>query len=182
MPNTKRTKKVEKKAFNPLIGSLTLEEVMNNLDFMEEEVEHAARTLPKLWLEAAQHRVRIMRVKQNKSAILDAARVDVAATIRATALADGVKLTIQGVTELVEGDEEVRDALKSYNNSQLMEEFAKLILEAIRTKKHAIQIVADSQKGEAGIGNMAEKMEKMGTHNSMRSRLAAKYSQISTED
>lgn len=182
MPNTKRTKKTEQKGFNPLIGSLTIEEIMQKLDFLEEEVEHAARGLPTLWLEAAQHRVRIMRLKQNKAVILDVARVDAAADIRATALRDGVKLTIQGVTEQVEGDEDVRAALKAYNDSQLMEEFAKLVLEAIRTKKHAVQIVADSQKGEAGIGHMAEKIEKMGTHNSMRSRLAAKYSQVPTDD
>ena len=61
-----------------LEGNLSIDQILELIDFEDEEVEHAARTLPKLFLEAARYRIRVLRKRQDMEQKLDAAKVDAA--------------------------------------------------------------------------------------------------------
>ena len=56
--------KKQRKKSTVLEGNLSIDQILTMIDFEDEEVEHAARTLPKLFLEAARYRIRVLRKRQ----------------------------------------------------------------------------------------------------------------------
>ncbi len=145
------TKKKSEKKPSVLTGDLSVDQILDQVDFEDEEVEHAARTLPKCFLEAARYRIRVLRKRQGLEQKLDASRVDAAIAARARASASATKITEAAIKEIVEGDEDVRANVAAVKDSQQLEEFAKLLVECFRMKKSAVQVVASLAGAERAV-------------------------------
>ncbi len=93
-------KKTVDKQQNILVGTLSINQILDQIDFEDEEVEHAARTLPKLFLETARYRVRVLRNRQSMEQEYDMARVDTAILARAHAVESGTKVTEAAINSI----------------------------------------------------------------------------------
>lgn len=173
----KNTAKPRKRSI--LVGDLEIDEILEELDFRTEAVEDAARTLPKLWVEAAKYRVRIMRQRMERAAALDLSKVDAAKTFRDES--DG-KVTVQMVNEAVEVADSVQAAQAAFNAALQHEEFAKLILEGLRMKKNAIQVTADLSRGDNSMDKAAEALQATDSLSAMKSRLRNRRSRDVEDD
>ncbi len=161
-----------------LTGDMTISQILNHVDFADEEVEDAARTLPKCLLEAVKYRVRVMRKRMEKGRSLDVARVNVAQKIRATAKRSGDKVTEGGVKELVELSPTVNKYQLEMIKLVELEEFAKLVLECFRYKKTAITVVADMTNAEAAILRYHEAGDAKSKLGTLQKQARDKYTRV----
>lgn len=165
--------KAEKKSV--LTGELTIDQILAAIDFEDDEVEEAARTLPKLFLEAARYRVRVMRKRAQADSSLEATKVDTATAFRTAAAKNEERITETRVAEAVSQSQDVRRALSLVRDCQQHEEFAKLLLECFRLKKAAIQVVAELQGSERAIERMFDAQNKKEQLNNLRDKARRKY-------
>ncbi len=161
-----------------LMGDMTISQIISHINFEDEEVEYAARTLPKCLLEAVRYRVRIMRRRMEKGQTLDVTRVNVSQKIRAQAKRSGDKVTEGGVKELTELSPAVRKHQGDMIKLVELEEFAKLILECFRYKKTAITVVADMTNAEAAILRHYEAGDTKNTLATLQKKARDKYTQV----
>ncbi len=173
-----KTKKKDKS--NVLTGDLTIDQILEEIDFEDEEVEHAARTLPKCFLEAARYRIRILRKRQGLEKNLDASRVDIAMAARSNAATSGTKITEAGIKELVESDEDVRVNVAAVKNAQQLEEFAKLVVECFRMKKSAVQVVASLAGAERAVERYFDAVQSKEGLQNLRENARRKYEAVDT--
>jgi len=167
--------KKDKSKSSFLVGDLTVEQILESIDFDDEAVEHAARTLPKLFLEAAQYRVRTLRRRQVAERALDAARVDAAMAARQAAIDAGKKITEVALKELVEHNTDVRENQRTEHECRKLEEFAKLLLECLRMKKSAVQVVTEMKGAERAVERYFEAVQSKEGMENMRARAREKY-------
>ena len=166
---------------NVLTGDLTIDEILEEIDFEDEEVEHAARTLPKCFLEAARYRIRILRKRQGLEQTLDASRVDAAMAARQTASETSTKITEVGIKEVVESNEGVRGNVAAVKNAQQLEEFAKLVVECFRMKKSAVQVVASLAGAERAIEKYFDAVQSKEGLKNLRDSARRKYETASND-
>ena len=164
-----------------LTGDLTIDEILEEIDFEDEEVEHAARTLPKCFLEAARYRIRILRKRQELEQTLDASRVDAAMAARAKAYRDTTKITEVAIKEIVESDNDVRVNVAAVKNAQQLEEFAKLVVECFRMKKSAVQVVASLAGAERAIEKYFDAVQSKEGLKNLRDNARQKYETASND-
>jgi len=174
-------KKKSGKKPSVLTGDLSVDQILDQVDFEDEEVEHAARTLPKCFLEAARYRIRILRKRQGLEQKLDASRVDAAISARANAYGSGTKITEAGIKELVEGDEVVRANVAVVKDAQQLEEFAKLLVECFRMKKSAVQVVASLAGAERAVERYFDAVQNKEALTKLRDNARIKYEDASED-
>ncbi len=172
-----KKKKVDKKQ-SILVGTLSINQILDQIDFEDEEVEHAARTLPKLFLETARYRVRVLRNRQSMEQEYDAVRVDTAIRIRAHAVESGTKITEVAIKELVDSDDYVRSSIQRVRHAQQLEELAKLLVECLRMKKSAVQVVANLAGAELAVEKYFDVVQSKDALNNLRENARKKYETI----
>jgi hypothetical protein len=175
------TKKKSSKKSSVLVGDLSIDQILDQVDFEDEEVEHAARTLPKCFFEAARYRVRILRKRQMLEQKLDASRVDAAIATRHRASTGGTKITEAGIKEVVEGDEDVRTNVAAVKDAQQLEEFAKLLVECFRMKKSAVQVVASLAGAERAVERYFDAVQNKEALTKLRDNARRKYETASDD-
>lgn len=161
-----------------LDGEVSIEQLLEHIDFIDEEVELAARGLPKLFMEGARYRVRVLRKRQAAEQKRDTVKVDAAIEVRHTAQEKGYKVTEAGIKELVESTPSVREAIAEVVHLQALEEFAKLLLEAYRYKNRSIQVVANLTGAERAMERYFDQVQSKEGLDAMRQRIARKYTQV----
>ncbi len=164
-----------------LMGDMTIGQILSHVNFEDEEVEDAARTLPKCLLEAVRYRVRIMRRRMEKGQSLDVTRVNVSQKIREAAKRTGDKVTEGGVKELTELSPVVRKLQSEMIKLVELEEFAKLLLECFRYKKAAIIVVADMTNAEAAILRYHEAGDAKGKLATLQKQARDKYTRVDSQ-
>ncbi len=165
-------KSTRSKLSSILHGDLTMEQLLDELDFSEEEVEHAARTLPKVWLEAAKHRVKAMQMRMAASGAVDVAKVNSATAFRS---GHEVKITEKMVGEHVGSAAEVQEAERKHRSTMQYEELTKLVLEGLRLKKNAIQVVADMSRGDGAMERAADKLTAISSLDASKRKVRERY-------
>ncbi len=158
-----------------LVGEMSINQILDQIDFEDEEVEHAARTLPKLFLETARYRVRVLRNRQAAEQEYDAARVDTAIRARVHAMESGTKITEAAIKELVDSDDNVRSCIRRVRHAQQLEEFAKLLVECLRMKKSAVTVVASLAGAERAVEKYFDAVQSKDALNNLRDNARKKY-------
>ena len=173
----KKPAKKEKKE-SIFVGELSVQQVIDAVTFEDEEVEHAARTLPKLMLEAVKLRVRAMRRRMQNGQQLDVARVEAAHAVRAAAKESGDKVTEAAIKELAEMDPDVKKLQSDMLKYIELEELYKLLLECYRYKKAAIGVVADMTNAEAAMTRYFERDDAQGKLSNLRKKAQDQYDNL----
>lgn len=115
--------------------------LIDQLDFSEEEVEHAAMEQPRLFLEAARLRVQKMRKRAQAKMAFESekarTRIHTVGTVQHKADKSILVKTVRVAERRLEA------ALRE-------EEFTKALMEAFRERKDATRIIVDARWAEAG--------------------------------
>lgn len=128
-----------------------LHDLIDTLDFSDEDIESAATQQPGLFLEAARFRVQKMRQRAQAEFRLDLAAANRAVQLREIKSEDGKKVfTEPAIKERVMKTKKVRIIRRKMERAFEAEEFGKLLVEAFRQRKDAIKIVMDSRLAEVG--------------------------------
>jgi len=170
--------KKQRKKKSILDGEISIDQLLEHIDFADEEVEHAARSLPNLFKAIAKYRVRVLRRRQAAEQKRDIAKVDAAIECRRLAQEKGHKVTEAGIKELVESTSSVREAGAEVAQLQALEEFAKLLLEAYRYKNRSIQVVASLTGAERAMERYFDQVQSKEGLDAMRQRVNKKYAQV----
>ena len=171
-----KKKTVDKQSI--LVGTLSINQILDQIDFEDEGVEHAARTLPKLFLETARYRVRVLRNRQAAEQEYDAARVDTAIRARVRAMERGTKITEVAIKELVDSDDDVRSCIRRVRHAQQLEEFAKLLVECLRMKKSAVTVVASLAGAERAVEKYFDAVQSKDALKNLRENARKKYEDV----
>ncbi len=123
----------------PLVGEVSLEDLIARLAFAQEETPAAAVEQAKLFMAAADYRIKKMKTRQEADAKLDDLRVHRSLQLRATN-AKG-KLTERHLNDLVDRDPKIQGARDEAATAKRREEWAKLLLEAYDHRRSTLKIL-----------------------------------------
>lgn len=148
--------------------------LIKQLDFSEEEVEHAAMEQPGLFLEAARIRVQKMRKRAQAKMAFEAesarTRLHIAGTVQHK----------KDKSILVKS---VRIAERRYEAALREEEFAKALMEAFRERKDATKIIVDARWAEAGNAvRRAKEQEGRNLARKVQKEVRRRYQELPEED
>lgn len=154
----------------PLFGEVNLQDLLERLSFAEEDTQNAALEQPKLYMQAADFRIKKMRVRQEAEMALDNIRVDRSLSLRRQQkVGEGKKkgLTEKNITELVEGLKEVREWKEKLATAKRMEEWAKHLLDAYEHRRTTLKIlvqfafIQDTVGGRHEVDKLHAQREKL---------------------
>jgi hypothetical protein len=129
---------------------LSARSLIDALPIVDENILVEAAKQPLLFIRASMYRVIKMRKRSQANAKGDYVRARLAMGIRGKKNQLGEKVTEGTLKEKVECDSSVRQLRKEVDLAFAEEEFAKLILEAMRMRRDAIRIIADAKVYEGG--------------------------------
>ena len=154
-----------------LIGDVTLEDLLDRLSFSEENVQSAVLEQAKLFFSAADYRIKKMRKYQEAKARLEQIRIHESLKLREknSNPEKGKKaLTEKYLSDLVEQKQIIKEARAQLDQSERLEEWAKLLLEAYRQRRDSLRVYAqfayvedNFRVGENQIESMKEKRERL---------------------
>jgi hypothetical protein len=124
-------------------ADIDIEELLEKLDFVDEDVVNAAKAQPTLFLTASRFRIQCMRLSTKAASKLETMRAEKSLAIRRKALSTAEKLTEGGISDKLRADEEVVKAQSACDKAKELEEFSKLVLDAYRMRRDALRIVSD---------------------------------------
>lgn len=160
----------------PLVGEVSLEELLERLSFPEEGLQQAVLEQAKLFMEAADFRIAKMRAYQGAKRELDGAKTQISLRLRAKYAVPqkGKKaLTERHLTDLVEQTQTVKVASAALDKAERLEEWAKLLLEAYRQRRDSLKIMAQfayvEENFRVGVGDRMKE-----TRERLKSRLPEK--------
>jgi hypothetical protein len=159
---------------------VALEQVLNKLDFTEEDILRAAMENPSLYLMAGTFRVQKMRKRMKAQHRLDLAQAEAGLRIRKIRTPDGKKkYTEPQIKEKIVLEDDVKENRQKLDGAFEEEEFSKLLLDSCRYRKDALRIIVDGRLSEAA-GELREAKEGM-VRSDMRKRsqqLRKKYERV----
>lgn len=129
-------------ARKPLIGQVELEDLLDRLYFPEEEIQQAVLEQAKLFLAAADYRVKKMKARQDAGYALERLRASYSLRIRKKYAAADSRVTEGNIKEMLEGVQEIKSAQESMGTAEALEEWSKLVLEAYRQRRDVLKILA----------------------------------------
>jgi stage III sporulation protein SpoIIIAA len=124
---------------------MTSKELIGKLSILDENVLQEAARQPVLFIEAAQHRVDMMRKRAHATARLEYLQSAVGLKIRAKPTVDGKRKNNDEVNARVTKHSLVIAAKKDLEDALAEEELAKLILQAHSMRRDAIRIIAEAE-------------------------------------
>jgi hypothetical protein len=154
----------------PLVGEVLLEDLIERLSFAEEETQSAALEQAKLYMAAADYRIRKMKIHQETEAKWDDVKVRRSLQLRAK-YAGGAKkgMTERYLNDLIDNSREVRDARDEASRAKRQEEWAKLLLEAYDHRRSTLKILTQFAFIEDNFrGGMAEAERLKGKRDRLR--------------
>jgi hypothetical protein len=159
---------------------IDLADLMNNLNFSDEQTADAAKIQPHLFMLAATFRVQKQRRKLRYEAKLKVVRSQLAKKIRIELTELGQRVTDKQVEETISRKHEVRDIEDKLNQCIVEEEWSKLLIEALRARSSSLKIVSELIGAEVYV---SRKMEGADDLDDVRRRLKEKYpGRVTKED
>jgi hypothetical protein len=137
-----------------LAEPVDLKALIEHLDFSEENIIQANREQAQLFLEASRYRVKRMRARIQFESALDVEKSEASIFLRLKKrnekdVKKGANLTEPYMKAKIEVDPAVQEARSKFDNAQVYEEWAKLLLEAYRQRGRTIQTLAELLGAEA---------------------------------
>lgn len=126
--------------------------LIDKLSLVAENILEEAANQPLAYVEASRYRVDKMRVRAHAAANLEYLRARVGMLLRQRFRANGEKVTEWAVKERVTCNKKVRIAIRTLDNAEAEEEFAKLLLDAYKQRRDAVRIIGESQLAEGTRG------------------------------
>jgi hypothetical protein len=142
-----------------LIGEVSLEDLVARLAFAQEETPSAAVEQAKLFMAAADYRIKKMKIRQEADASYEDLRIHRSLQLRATN-AKG-KLTERHLNDLVDRDPKIQQARDDAATAKRREEWAKLLLEAYDHRRSTLKILTQFAFMEDNFRGGADELERL---------------------
>jgi len=141
---------------------VSVQELIDKMDFTDENTAGALLTNAGLLLKASYYRVQKMRLRMRAESNLEAVTAETALAIRAQEA--GNKVTEGYIKETVATDKRVRAAQTAFDEAKAVEEWAKLMLNCYEMRgsmaKALVQLLGAEAAAESGF--VRAEMERMG--------------------
>lgn len=124
---------------------MTSQELIDKLAIIDENILAEAAKQPILFVEAARYRVEKMRERARATAEFETWEAELGLAIRAKYKTSDNKLTETAIKAKIRKHSGTKKRDKELQDSYAEEELAKLILDAYRMRKSAIQVISDMQ-------------------------------------
>lgn len=155
-----------------LVGEVELEDLLARLYFPEEEIQQAVLEQAKLFLAAADYRVKKMKSRQDAAYALDRLRAGYSLQVRkkfAAANVGGKRNVTEGqIKDTLERVEAINSAQEALGSAEALEEWSKLVLEAYRQRRDVLKILAqfafvedNFRLGHRDMDKLKEKRQKL---------------------
>lgn len=168
-----------------LFGVIDVPDLVQQLEFAEEDITRATREQASLFLQAARYRIQTLRRKIQKESAYESVCSQVSIKLRQAKRAadDKNKPTESAIKNRINVDPSVVAARREFERTIVYEEFAKLLVEAFRQRRDACRILAEIMGAESNAHARALRSEaeeqNLGT---LRRKVAAKYPGQEEED
>lgn len=153
--------------------SVDIQELIDNLDFQDEQIIASARMQPTLFLKATRFRIQKMRELAAAEANDKLVRSQKSLALRQKYRNSSERMTEAAIAAMVSKKSEVQEADRALADAEQAEEFAKLLLEAYRQRRDVLEVISRVVGAEAYIGNRHH-----GELEQLRSIVASKYSGV----
>lgn len=139
-----------------LVGEVSLTDILDRLSFSEEDTPNAALEQPKLYAAAASYRIKKMRDRQEAELALDELRTTYSLKFRGKYRGEK-GYTEKYLSDLVEHQQAVRDALRKAAETKRNEEWAKHLLDAYEHRRTSLKILTQfAFMGDSFSGSQRE--------------------------
>jgi hypothetical protein len=128
------------------------DDIIDRIPILDTDIMQVAADQPMLFIDAARYRVTKMRKVNESNAKVEYQRAFMMMRLRNKKHTDQSRVTEASLREKVDTSQEILDLRAEHERSREQDEFAKLILEAMRYRSKAIQIIADAQQYEGRSG------------------------------
>lgn len=155
-----------------LSKTIDLSDLMNNLNFSDEQTADAAKMQPMLFMLGATFKVQKQRRKLRYEAKLKLVRSQLAKKVRLELSELGTRVTDKQVEETISRKREVRDIEDKLDQCVIEEEWSKLLIEALRARSTSLKIVSELIGAEVYV---SRKMEGADDLDAIRKKLKEKY-------
>lgn len=143
-----------------IIGEVSLQELLNKLAFSQEGTPLAALEQAKLFMAAADYRIKRMKDRQEAEASADNLKVDLSLKVREKNL--GKKgATERYLSDLVDSSIKLRELREVAAKAKRREEWAKLLLEAYEHRRGSLRVMAQFAYIEENFSASGEEVEKL---------------------
>lgn len=157
---------------SPLIGEVLLEDLLERIAFQMQDVVRTAEQQPKLFLAAADFRVKAMQKRAELEVRLKKTEAEVSLDIREAARQSGEKTTEAGIQAQITMDEEVGLLQSELQEAEAYEEYMRLLLESYRMRRDCLKIVHEQSLIERGAAKLPDGAAGL---DELRTNLRAKY-------
>ncbi len=152
---------------------LTLDQLVDALDFVPEDVTMAAAQQPALFDQVSEYRIAKLQAKIEANSRLEVAKSKLSLDLRKEARNDGERLTEANLVDLIRSDRSIRKLQSEADQAEVADESAKLLLEAYRQRKSCLEIIG--YLATSGLGAKVAAEMTAGEIAALRKRVSAKY-------
>lgn len=162
--------------FNTVLGrKVDLKTLLDGLNFEELAIAEAALLQPRLFVACADYRIQLLRKRKSLEASIKSRVTRQSLRLRSKYREMGEKLTEAELKNLLMRNEPIQLAEAELADIEAEEEYSKLLLEAYRMRKDAIQVIAQAQRAGEYAGKISPKDFPTEDLESLRRKTRAKY-------
>ncbi len=158
-----------------LAGKTNLQALLDGLNFEELAIAEAALSQPRLFVACANYRIKLLRERKAAEASLKSLVTRQSIRLRAKYKGMGEKLTEAELKNLLTRNQFIKSAEVELADLETEEEYAKLLLEAYRMRKDALQVIAQAQRAGEYAGKISPRDFPTEGVDSLRRKAQAKY-------
>ncbi len=133
-----------------------VESVLSKLEFAPEDCISAAARNPLLFRDAADFRVSCLRKRNAAKMAWESGSGARELKLRKEARAGGEKITNDEVTASLLTDPTVALLRKKFDDADEMDEYSKLVVEAVRMRRDALRVIGDLVREEVSVQRAME--------------------------
>lgn len=152
-----------------------LQAILDGLNFEELAIAEAALSQPRLFVACANYRIKLLRERKSAEASLKSLTTRQSLRLRSKYKSMGEKLTEAELKNLLNRNEFVRAAEAALVDLETEEEYSKLLLEAYRMRKDALQVIAQAQRAGEYAGRISPKDFPTEAVDNLRRKAQARY-------
>jgi hypothetical protein len=150
-----------------------IQRLLAQIDFSADNVVNAAAANPTLFVRAIEYRLQCLQRRNAAKLAWECAQADAELKLRQNARENGEKITERNIEALLLQDDRVTAVGIAYTNTDEMDEYSKLVVEAFRMRRDCLRIVGDMTRDEMSLQRAVEaNAEKL---SATRQQLRAKF-------
>ena len=134
--------------------SVSLDALLEGLDFSDSLVVQAAIQQGQLYAKASTYRIKLWRRRASTKTLLKSLEITTRQRLREEAAARKEKIPVNVLADMVHEDPEVKRLTQKLDDLESQEEWAKLLLGAYQMRKDSLRIVSDMVRLEETVGKV----------------------------